>query len=81
MKVSFHTHVNFLKFSLGMKHIPSLFPKGDASPAWSYLRVHQQDTDPVIAIQLSTLKNMSLRQPELNGYLNGEQEPVASSLL
>ena len=26
MKVSFYTHVNFLKFSLGMKHIPSLLP-------------------------------------------------------
>ncbi|KAM5225604.1 bestrophin-1 isoform 1-T2 [Hipposideros larvatus] len=36
--------------SVGMKHIPNLFSKGDASPAWSYLRVHQRNTDPVIAI-------------------------------
>ncbi|XP_019511499.1 PREDICTED: bestrophin-1 [Hipposideros armiger] len=36
--------------SVGMKHMPSLFSKGDASPAWSCLCVHQWNTDPVIAI-------------------------------
>lgn len=45
---------SFFQFSIGMKHIPSLLSKGDASPAWSCPRVHHRDTDPVSRVAVHT---------------------------